>query len=51
MEAYGEDPAYVHDAGHGDFARAAAPDLLRRLRAAGLTGGTVVDLGCGVGHL
>jgi SAM-dependent methyltransferase len=49
MEAYGEDLAYVHDAGHGEFARAAAPELLRRLRAAGLDGGTVVDLGCGSG--
>src|SRR5215218_4560159 len=49
VEHYGEDLAYVHDAGHGGFARAAAPDLLRRLRTAGLTGGTVVDLGCGSG--
>jgi SAM-dependent methyltransferase len=49
MDAYGEDLAYVHDAGHGDAARAAAPELLRRLREAGFAGGTVVDLGCGSG--
>ncbi|HEX2105468.1 MAG TPA: methyltransferase domain-containing protein [Solirubrobacteraceae bacterium] len=49
MDAYGEDLAHVHDVGHGDFARAAAPELLRRLRAAGFAGGTVVDLGCGSG--
>ena len=46
---YGEDVAHIHDAGHTDFARAAAPDLLARLRAAGFDGGTVVDLGCGSG--
>jgi SAM-dependent methyltransferase len=49
MGFYGDDLAYVHDTGHGDFARAAAPDLLRRLRAAHPAGGTVVDLGCGSG--
>lgn len=49
MGFYGEDVAYIHDAGHGDFARDAAPDLLARLRAAGFTRGTVVDLGCGSG--
>ena len=47
--AYGRDLAHVHDAGFGDFARAAAPELLRRLRAAGRDGGLVVDLGCGSG--
>jgi SAM-dependent methyltransferase len=46
---YGRDVAHVHDTGHGDYAREAAPDLLRRLRAAGLDGGLVVDLGCGSG--
>lgn len=46
---YGRDVAHVHDTGHGDYARDVAPDLLRRLRAAGLDGGLVVDLGCGSG--
>jgi SAM-dependent methyltransferase len=46
---YGRDVAHVHDTGHGDHARDAAPDLLRRLRDAGLHGGLVVDLGCGSG--
>ncbi len=46
---YGRDVAHVHDTGHGDYARDAAPDLLRRLHEAGLDGGLVVDLGCGSG--
>jgi len=46
---YGRDVAHVHDTGHGDDARDAAPDLLRRLHDAGLDGGLVVDLGCGSG--
>jgi SAM-dependent methyltransferase len=46
---YGRDVAHVHDTGHGDYARDAAPELLRRLDAAGLGGGLVVDLGCGSG--
>jgi SAM-dependent methyltransferase len=49
VEAYGRDLAYVHDTGFGDFARRAAPELLRRLRRAGVDGGLVVDLGCGSG--
>jgi SAM-dependent methyltransferase len=48
-KAYGDDLAYIHDVGYGDFARDAAPALLRRLRAGGLGGGLVVDLGCGSG--
>jgi SAM-dependent methyltransferase len=46
---YGDDLAYVHDAGFGDFARRAAPGLVRMLRGAGISGGLVVDLGCGSG--
>ena len=46
---YGEDFAYIHDVGHGDFARRAAPGLLRILAASGHPGGCVVDLGCGSG--
>ncbi|MBJ7328969.1 MAG: methyltransferase domain-containing protein [Solirubrobacteraceae bacterium] len=46
---YGTDVAHVHDAGFGEFARSAAPGLLRRLRAVGAREGVVVDLGCGSG--
>ena len=46
---YGADLAYIHDVGHGDFARRAAPALLKMFRAAGITRGLVVDLGCGSG--
>ena len=49
MEFYGEDVAYVHDVGHGDFARDAAPGVLSLLRRAGIHEGLVVDLGCGSG--
>ncbi|MBI3770557.1 MAG: class I SAM-dependent methyltransferase [Deltaproteobacteria bacterium] len=46
---YGEDLAFIHDAGYGDFARAAAPGLVSLLRRAGVERGTVVELGCGSG--
>ena len=46
---YGPDLAHVHDTGYAAYARDAAPELLRRLHAAGLDGGLVVDLGCGSG--
>jgi SAM-dependent methyltransferase len=46
---YARDLAHVHDAGFGDFARDAAPGLLRRLRRGGIRDGLVVDLGCGSG--
>jgi SAM-dependent methyltransferase len=46
---YGPDVAHVHDTGHGDFARDAAPGVLERIRGAGFTRGLVVDLGCGSG--
>ena len=49
MTGYGEDLAYIHDVGFGGFARDAAPALLALLRAAGVTSGTVLDLGCGSG--
>jgi SAM-dependent methyltransferase len=50
-DAYGEDLAYVHDSGFGDFARGAAALLLQELRRSGLDHGLVVDLGCGSGIL
>jgi SAM-dependent methyltransferase len=42
---YPADLARIHDEGFGDFARAAACELLRRLPPTGL----VVELGCGTG--
>jgi SAM-dependent methyltransferase len=49
--AYRADLAYIHDAGFGQFAEAAAEELLRRLRAARVRKGRVVELGCGSGIL
>jgi SAM-dependent methyltransferase len=48
-EAYGADLTYIHDAGHGDLARAAAQTVIAALRRAGRQRGRVVDLGCGSG--
>jgi SAM-dependent methyltransferase len=47
---YSEDLAYVHHTGHAGFVQGAAPGILARLRTAGITGGRVVDLGCGSGR-
>ncbi|HEY5311495.1 MAG TPA: class I SAM-dependent methyltransferase [Pirellulales bacterium] len=47
--AYDVDLAYVHDTGFGDFARNAAPSLLRTIAQCGSTSTLVVDLGCGSG--
>lgn len=49
MKAYQDDLAYIHDVGFGNFARSAAPGLLRILREHEITEGLVVDLGCGTG--
>lgn len=49
MAGYKDDLAYIHDVGFGDFARQAAPGLLKILRLNGITNGLVVDLGCGSG--
>lgn len=46
---YSADLAYIHHTGFGDFARQAAPELLRLLRRAGIPRGTLVDLACGSG--
>jgi SAM-dependent methyltransferase len=48
-DSYGGDLAYVHDRGFGGFARGSAPGLLNLLVRHGITGGQVVDLGCGSG--
>lgn len=48
---YTEDLAFIHHAGFGDFARAAAPEMLALLRDSGWSDGLVVDIGCGTGIL
>lgn len=48
---YGEDVAYIHDAGHAEFALGTAPGILEVLRRSSIEGGLVVDLGCGTGLL
>jgi SAM-dependent methyltransferase len=48
---YGEDIAYIHDAGHADFALDSAPGILEILERSGIRDGLVVDLGCGTGLL
>jgi SAM-dependent methyltransferase len=49
VKTYGDDLAYIHDAGHGHFARAAGPAVLDLLRQAGIASGLLIDLGCGSG--
>lgn len=46
---YNDDLAYIHDVGHGDFARCAAPELLLLLRQYDVHSGRIVELGCGSG--
>jgi SAM-dependent methyltransferase len=48
---YGDDLAYIHEAGFADFAKNAAPEILRILRGKGIAGGLVIDIGCGTGVL
>jgi SAM-dependent methyltransferase len=50
-DAYRPDLAYIHDAGYGGVARAAAAPLLAELRRRGPARGLVIDLGCGSGIL
>lgn len=45
MRCYRSDLAYIYDAGFGDFARNATPELLAILRRAGIRRGLVVDMG------
>jgi SAM-dependent methyltransferase len=49
MTGYDRDLAYIHDTGFTGFARKAAPGLLRLLRQNRVSGGLVVDAGCGSG--
>ena len=46
---YSDDLAYIQHFGFADFATAASPGLLSILRAAFITRGHIVDLGCGDG--
>ena len=48
-EWYGEDLAYIHDVGFGDYALGSAPGILEILIRSGILVGLVVDLGCGSG--
>ncbi|MBZ5728512.1 MAG: methyltransferase domain-containing protein [Acidobacteriia bacterium] len=50
MPAYGEDLAFIHDAGFSAYCLGAAPGLLRILRSHGIADGLVADLGCGSGR-
>jgi SAM-dependent methyltransferase len=50
MQGYRQDLAYIHDTGFTDFARNAAPGLLRILKRNRVSEGLVVDLGCGSGR-
>lgn len=50
MLGYGEDLAYVHDAGFSHFAQGVSPGLLRILKLHGVREGLIVDLGCGSGR-
>jgi len=49
MPGYTPDLAFIHDAGFGNLARAAAAQLIRLLRTRNITSGLVVELGCGSG--
>jgi SAM-dependent methyltransferase len=48
---YGPDLAYIHDSGFLDFARAAAPGIVKRLKRSVPHGRLVVEIGCGSGEL
>jgi SAM-dependent methyltransferase len=51
MALYGWDLAYIQAVGFGEFARGAAPEVVRRLRAAPIAVSRVVEVGCGAGPL
>lgn len=46
---YEHDLAWIHDVGFSALSESWAPGLLQILRESGITGGRVVDLGCGGG--
>jgi SAM-dependent methyltransferase len=46
---YGEDLAYIHDAGFRDYALKSAPEILNILKHHQIRSGLIVDLGCGSG--
>jgi SAM-dependent methyltransferase len=50
-DAYRDDLAYIHDAGFGRVAEAAATILLQTLADRAIYDGLVIDLGCGSGIL
>lgn len=50
MSEYGEDLAYINDAGFSDFTVGTTPGVLALLKRAGVRTGLVVDLGCGSGR-
>jgi SAM-dependent methyltransferase len=47
---YGDDLAQIHIEGYDFHWKGAAPAVLQWLRKAGITSGTIVDLGCGGGQ-
>jgi SAM-dependent methyltransferase len=49
LNDYGEDLAYIHDAGFSDLAQAAANRVVADLRRRRILAGLVVDVGCGTG--
>src|SRR6266542_4141343 len=48
---YSADPAHIHDAGFGDLAKRAGPEVVRILRAHRIRNGLIVEAGCGSGIL
>jgi SAM-dependent methyltransferase len=48
---YQQDLAYIQAVAFGDFARGAAPEIIRRLRSAAIPIRRVLDVGCGAGPL
>lgn len=51
VSLYQEDLAYIQAVGFGDFARGAAPEIVRVLRSASTPVRRVVEVGCGAGPL
>ncbi len=50
-DLYQQDLAYIQAKGFGDFARGAAPEIVRMLRATPVPVQRVVEVGCGAGPL